>query len=91
MNFAFTEEQDAIRESVARFSTDVLASSYRKRDQAGVIERSLIRQLGEMGLLGAEAGVRCGQAMLTCPRPYRLGGGSALCPASAGCTWSANR
>ncbi|MCK7547934.1 cyclohexanecarboxyl-CoA dehydrogenase [Marinobacter koreensis] len=54
MNFGFNEEQNAIREMVARFSTDVLAPGYRKRDQAGVIEKDVIRQLGEMGLLGGE-------------------------------------
>lgn len=66
MNFAFTEEQDAIRESVARFSADVLAPGYRKRDQAGVIERSLIRQLGEMGVLGGELPEEFGGSGLDC-------------------------
>lgn len=66
MNFAFTEEQNAIRESVARFSTDVLAPGYRKRDQAGVIERSLIRQLGEMGVLGGELPEEFGGSGLDC-------------------------
>lgn len=66
MNFAFTEEQDAIRESVARFSADVLAPGYRKRDQAGVIERSLILQLGEMGLLGGELPEEFGGSGLDC-------------------------
>lgn len=66
MNFAFTEEQDAIRESVGRFSVDVLAPGYRKRDQAGVIERSLIRQLGEMGVLGGELPEEFGGSGLDC-------------------------
>ncbi|WP_152206255.1 cyclohexanecarboxyl-CoA dehydrogenase [Marinobacter changyiensis] len=66
MNFAFTEEQDAIRESIARFSADVLAPGYRKRDQAGVIERSLIRQLGEMGVLGGELPEEFGGSGLDC-------------------------
>lgn len=66
MNFAFTEEQDAIRESVARFSADVLAPGYRKRNQAGVIERSLIRQLGEMGVLGGELPEEFGGSGLDC-------------------------
>ncbi|MEX0605544.1 MAG: cyclohexanecarboxyl-CoA dehydrogenase [Marinobacter sp.] len=66
MNFAFTEEQDAIRESVARFSADVLAPGYRARDRAGVIERPLIRQLGEMGLLGGELPEEFGGSGLDC-------------------------
>lgn len=35
MNFGFNEEQNAIREVVARFSTEVLAPGYRKRTRKG--------------------------------------------------------
>ena len=42
MNFAFNEEQNAIRDVVARFSAEVLAPGYRKRDQEGVIEKDVI-------------------------------------------------
>lgn len=66
MNFGFNEEQNAIREMVARFSTDVLAPGYRKRDQAGVIEKDVIRQLGEMGLLGGELPEEFGGSGMDC-------------------------
>lgn len=66
MNFAFNEDQNAIRESVARFSADVLAPAYRKRDQAGIIERDVIRQMGEMGLLGGELPEQYGGSGLDC-------------------------
>ena len=66
MNFAFNEEQNAIRDVVARFSAEVLAPGYRKRDQAGVIEKDVIRQLGEMGLLGGELPEEFGGSGMDC-------------------------
>lgn len=66
MNFAFNEEQNAIREVVARFSAEVLAPGYRTRDQEGIIEKSVIRQLGEMGLLGGELPEAFGGSGMDC-------------------------
>ncbi|AOE86089.1 cyclohexanecarboxyl-CoA dehydrogenase [Pseudomonas sp. TCU-HL1] len=66
MNFAFNEYQNAIRESVARFSAEVLAPGYKKRDQAGEIERSVIEQMGQMGLLGGELPEEFGGSGLDC-------------------------
>ena len=66
MNFAFNEEQNAIREVVARFSAEVLAPGYRKRDREGVIEKDVIRQLGEMGLLGGELPEEFGGSGMDC-------------------------
>jgi len=66
MNFAFNEEQNAIRDVVARFSAEVLAPGYRKRDQEGVIEKDVIRQLGEMGLLGGELPEEFGGSGMDC-------------------------
>lgn len=66
MNFAFNEEQNAIREVVARFSAEVLAPGYRKRDQEGIIEKDVIRQLGEMGLLGGELPEAFGGSGMDC-------------------------
>ena len=66
MNFGFNEEQNAIREVVARFSAEVLAPGYRKRDQQGVIEKDVIRQLGEMGLLGGELPEEFGGSGMDC-------------------------
>lgn len=66
MHFGFNDEQNAIRESVARFSADVLAPGYRERDRAGRIERQTIQQMGEMGFLGGELPSRFGGADLDC-------------------------
>ncbi|MNF44104.1 Acyl-CoA dehydrogenase [compost metagenome] len=66
MNFAFNEHQNAIRESVARFSAEVLAPGYKQRDQAGEIERSVIEQMGQMGLLGGELPEEYGGSGLDC-------------------------
>ena len=66
MNFAFSEEQNAIRESVARFSAEVLAPGYRKRDKEGRIERETIQQMGEMGFLGGELPSEFGGSDLDC-------------------------
>jgi cyclohexanecarboxyl-CoA dehydrogenase len=66
MNFGFNEEQNAIRDVVARFSAEVLAPGYRKRDQEGIIEKDVIRQLGEMGLLGGELPEEFGGSGMDC-------------------------
>lgn len=66
MNFSFTQEQNAIRESVARFSEEVLAPGYRERDRAGRIERDVIQKMGEMGILGGELPEEFGGSGLDC-------------------------
>ncbi|NHN76243.1 cyclohexanecarboxyl-CoA dehydrogenase [Azotobacter chroococcum] len=66
MDFAFTEQQQAIRESVARLAADVLAPRYRQREQEGRIERAVIRQLGELGCLGGELPEEFGGSGLDC-------------------------
>ena len=65
MNFGFNDEQNAIRDVVARFSAEVLAPGYRQRDKEGVIEKEVIRQLGEMGLLGVNCRRRSAAAAWT--------------------------
>ncbi len=54
MIFSFTEQQEAIRDSVARLAANLLAPYYRKREQDGLIERSTALLLGELGCLGGE-------------------------------------
>lgn len=66
MNFGFNEHQTAIRDSVARFSADVLMPGYRRREREGFIERSLIEQMGGMGLLGGELPEAFGGSGLDC-------------------------
>ena len=66
MNFAFTEQQQAIRESVARLAADALAPRYRAREQEARIEREIVVQLGEMGCLGGELPEAYGGSGLDC-------------------------
>lgn len=66
MNFAFTEQHDAIRESVAKLATDLLAPRYRQREAEGRIEREIVEMLGEMGCLGGELPEAYGGSGLDC-------------------------
>ena len=66
MNFAFTEQQDAIRESVAKLSADMLAPRYRQREEEALIEREIVELLGEMGCLGGELPEEYGGSGLDC-------------------------
>lgn len=66
MDFAFTDAQQAIADSAARLAAEVIAPGYRERERAGRIEPSLIRRLGELGLLGAELPEEYGGSGLDC-------------------------
>jgi|GEM_PF-3928988 len=52
MIFSLTEQQEAIRDSVARLAVGLLAPHYRQREQDGLIERSTALLLGELSCLG---------------------------------------
>ena len=54
MEFGLTEDQQAIRETAQRFSQEHLAPDYLARAKAGRIERDLIREMGKLGLIGAD-------------------------------------
>ena len=54
MDFAFTAEQGAVRDTAARFARERLAPRYRAREQERRIERDLIRDMGALGLIGAD-------------------------------------
>lgn len=54
MDFSLSAEQSALMETAGRFARERLAPGYREREQAGRIEREVIREMGAMGLLGAE-------------------------------------
>jgi cyclohexanecarboxyl-CoA dehydrogenase len=60
VDYGFSEEQRAIREQAERFARDVLLPGYREREQAGQVDPALRRQLGELGLIGAEFPPDCG-------------------------------
>jgi len=54
MEFGFSEEQEAIRDTARRFAADKLAPSYRAREESGVIDRALVREMGALGLIAAD-------------------------------------
>ena len=54
MDFAFSDEQNAIRETARRFAADRLAPGYKAREQAGRIGEELTREMGALGLIGVD-------------------------------------
>jgi cyclohexanecarboxyl-CoA dehydrogenase len=48
------EDQLAIRDLARRFAKEQLAPHYQARETAGVMDRKLIREMGDLGLLGAD-------------------------------------
>lgn len=54
MELGFTEEQEAIRETALRFGKDKLAPGYQERDVNPEFDRQIMRDLGALGLIGAE-------------------------------------
>ncbi len=54
MDFALSPEQDAIRETARRFAQERLAPLYRQHDETGRFDRSLIAEMGALGLIAPE-------------------------------------
>jgi cyclohexanecarboxyl-CoA dehydrogenase len=54
VDFSLTEEQESIVATASAFAREELAPGYREREETGVLERSLVRRMGELGLIGAE-------------------------------------
>ncbi len=50
----FNEDQIAIRELARRFAREKLLPQYQARDKSGVMDRALIREMGELGLMGVD-------------------------------------
>jgi cyclohexanecarboxyl-CoA dehydrogenase len=54
VDHGFSDEQEAIRATARRFARERLAPGYRAREIDGKIDRALIREMGELGLIGAD-------------------------------------
>jgi len=48
------EDQLAIRDLARRFARERLAPHYQTREKAGVMDRDLVREMGDLGLLGVD-------------------------------------
>ena len=54
MEFGLTDEQRAIQETARRYAREKLAPDYRKREESGVIDRALVREMGALGLVAGD-------------------------------------
>ncbi len=52
MDFAFSEEQQAIRETARRFAQERLAPQYKAHDTQDAFDKDLLAEMGELGLFG---------------------------------------
>ena len=49
-----SDDQAAFRAVAQRFARDRIAPDYQKREQAGVVDRKLVREMGGLGLIAPE-------------------------------------
>ena len=54
MQFQPTEDQKAFRETAKRFATEKLAPTYQERASGHTFDRALIKEMGALGLIGAD-------------------------------------
>jgi cyclohexanecarboxyl-CoA dehydrogenase len=54
MPLNLSEDQIAFRDTARRFAREKLAPGYMDREKTGVIERGLMREMGSLGLIGAD-------------------------------------
>ena len=57
---ALSEEQAAFREAARRFAAERIAPGYMAREKAGMVDRALVREMGALGLIGADLPERYG-------------------------------
>jgi cyclohexanecarboxyl-CoA dehydrogenase len=57
---SLTEEQRAFQDVARRFATDRIAPDFMKREQTGIIDRALVREMGALGLIGVDLPERFG-------------------------------
>lgn len=53
MDLGLTDEQKAIQQTARRFARERLLPTYLAREKAGVFDRGLLKEMGDIGLLGA--------------------------------------
>lgn len=66
MDFSLSSDQKALVEMAAKFARNRLAPGYKSREKAERIEREVILEMGEMGLLGPELAEEQGGLGLDC-------------------------
>ncbi|SDH74092.1 MULTISPECIES: acyl-CoA dehydrogenase family protein [Bradyrhizobium] len=54
MDFALSEQQQAFRETAQRFARQKLAPHYQKRAKQDRIDRDMLKEMGELGLIGVD-------------------------------------
>jgi cyclohexanecarboxyl-CoA dehydrogenase len=54
MSATFTEDQRAFQEAARRFARERIAPGYMAREKAARVDRALIREMGALGLIGAD-------------------------------------
>jgi len=54
MDFSFTPEQEAVRDTARRFARDRLDPLYARHDRDGRFDRALVRDMGALGLIAPE-------------------------------------
>jgi len=54
MQFSLTEQQVAFKETASKFAAERLAPDYLKREATEAIDRDLVREMGSLGLVGAD-------------------------------------
>ena len=54
MSYDLTDEQSAFQETARRFAREKLAPGYQRREVEGRIDRALVREMGDLGLIAPE-------------------------------------
>lgn len=54
MDYALTEQQQSFRDAAERFSREKLAPNYQERARGHRLDRGLVREMGALGLIGAD-------------------------------------
>ena len=54
MDFGLTEEQQAIQDAARKFAREKIAPDFQQREETGVIERDLVKEMGALGLVASD-------------------------------------